>query len=285
MKLTIGADPEVFVKLGSGKFISGHVFECGTKSNPMPVANGHVQVDGMALEFNVKPSETKSEFVNSTIRVIKDLTALVQAKEHGATLAAIPCCDFGEEYIKSVPLEASQLGCNPDFNAYSGETNPIPDANMPFRTGSGHVHIGWTTNKDPMDPEHYAQCRALVKELDYYLGLPSLLWDADNRRRELYGQAGAFRPKNYGLEYRVLSNAWLKRRDLMEFVFERAQTATLNTFNGRKKPLHARFGELARTLINSQSVEAKTSWPTSYQAIAAMVLDNRRILNAAPSAA
>ena len=46
--------------------------------------------------------------------------------------------------------------------------------------------------------------------MDYTLGLDSLLLDSDTRRRSMYGRAGSFRFKEYGIEYRTLSNFWIK---------------------------------------------------------------------------
>jgi hypothetical protein len=42
-------------------------------------------------------------------------------------------------------------------------------------------------------------------------------------RRELYGKAGAFRPKPYGVEYRVLSNRWLNSEALIRWVYNQSQ--------------------------------------------------------------
>lgn len=268
--LKIGADPELFVKLADGQFISGHVFECGTKANPMLTKHGAVQVDGMALEFNVTPAENKVEFVNNTISVLKDLNQLVGARYAGAKLVAIPVCDFGKEYIQSVPEIASALGCNPDFDGYTKEPNPVPNAELPFRTGSGHIHIGWTDGADSR--EHFELCCDVAKELDYYIGLPSLLWDKDNRRRELYGRPGAFRPKPYGMEYRVPSNAWLKSRQTIEFVYDRASKGAMAVLKRKRKPLFEKFGDVAKELINNPHEAVRLAWPKNHQAIAAQVL-------------
>jgi hypothetical protein len=64
------------------------------------------------------------------------------------------------------------------------------------------------------------ECAVLVKQLDSVLFPVSLLWDTDHRRRALYGTPGSFRPKTYGLEYRVLSNKWLVDEGLAAWVYD-----------------------------------------------------------------
>ena len=54
-QILVGCDPEVFVAKG-GKFISAHGMIPGTKKAPHKVERGAVQVDGMALEFNIDPA-------------------------------------------------------------------------------------------------------------------------------------------------------------------------------------------------------------------------------------
>lgn len=202
----IGADPEFFVKKG-GRLVSAHNLIPGTKDRPHPVKNGAVQVDGMALEFNIDPADNYEQFEKNMSVVLKEITDMIPGYE----LFVEPVADFGAEYIGAQPDEAKELGCSPDFSAYTGQANPRPNAEVPFRTASGHVHIGWCDSPvDINNPGHLEACRALTKSLDVWLGIPSLLWDSDDRRRTLYGAAGAFRPKPYGMEYRVLSNKWIK---------------------------------------------------------------------------
>ncbi len=45
--------------------------------------------------------------------------------------------------------------------------------------------------------------------MDAVLGIPAILLDDGLLRKQLYGKAGAFRPKEYGVEYRSLSNFWV----------------------------------------------------------------------------
>ena len=59
----------------------------------------------------------------------------------------------------------------------------------------------------------------LAKQLDFYNGLYGVITDEDDERKLLYGRAGAFRPKPYGIEYRVLSNFWLEKNVYMRRVF------------------------------------------------------------------
>jgi len=210
----IGADPEFFVKK-FGQLTSAYGLIPGSKDKPYPVKKGAVQVDGMALEFNIDPADSYSEFEENMSTVLDGIIAMVPGYE----IFVEPVADFGLEYIKSQPKEASDLGCSPDFNAYTKTANPRPDVNTPFRTASGHVHIGWTNGVDINDEGHLEACRALTKALDLYLGVPSLTWDRDDRRRSLYGAAGAFRPKHYGMEYRVLSNKWIMNPTLRKLVY------------------------------------------------------------------
>lgn len=225
MEILIGADPEIFVyDIVKNCFLSGEGLIPGTKHEPFKVDKGAIQVDGVALEFNIDPARTAKEFVGNVIHVYDRLKERIYKAGSSLVLRASPVADFDPEYFeKNVSFEAKILGCDPDFNAYTGQANLPPQGERPFRTASGHIHIGWTSEIEFTNPFHMGMCQALSKHLDIYLALPSRLWDTDSRRRELYGQLGAFRPKHYGLEYRVLSNVWIRDMLLMEFVYSSAR--------------------------------------------------------------
>lgn len=214
MQVTIGADPELFVKTDEG-FISAHNMIPGTKAQPHPVKGGAVQVDGMALEFNIDPAETNDMFDRNIDSVLDEMRKMIPKE---ADMTFVPAVRFSEEVMANAPKEALALGCEPDFNAYTEKQNPPPEAHPNLRTAAGHVHIGWGDFK-VHSSEHWNNCVQIVKLLDQTLGIWSLQVDHDQERRELYGRAGAFRPKPYGLEYRVLSNFWVLDKDLRSRVF------------------------------------------------------------------
>lgn len=218
--LTIGADPELFVlDRKTGKAVSAHTYFPGTKYDPFMVTDGAVQVDGVAAEFNIFPASTAEEFQHNIESVLKAMQIILKKKTNDCYLAAIPVVSFEKEYFDNLPEETKRLGCEPDFNAYTKKTNPTPNAKRLFRTGAGHVHLGFVNGANPMFKEHFDLCCKIVKQLDAALFIPSHAWDKDTKRRELYGDRGAFRPKTYGLEYRTLSNAWLTDPGLIEWVY------------------------------------------------------------------
>ena len=221
MQILIGADPEVFVKNAAGEFRSAWGMIPGTKKAPFKVPKGAVQVDGNALEFNIDPAATKAEFVGNIREVYQEMGRMVP----GYNLAIEPVAMFDKAYFDALPEGARELGCDPDFNAWTRQVNERPFTNEPFRTAAGHIHIGWLPPEayaDPMDSNHFDDCCEVAKQMDYFLGMWSLTWDKDSERRRLYGSAGCFRPKPYGCEYRSLSNAWLKTEELQGWVYDAA---------------------------------------------------------------
>lgn len=251
MNILIGADPELFLSR-AGKLISCFGLLPGTKVDPYKVFNGAVQVDGMAAEFNIDPANSEDVFVNNIQSVMSQLAGMLPDYD----LLPVPVAHFGLEYISTQPTEAQELGCDPDFNAWSnGAVNTKPSVSLPFRTGAGHVHVGWTDGVSPDSEDHISLCCQLVRQLDFYLGLPSLFFDGDTQRREMYGKAGAFRPKSYGVEYRVLSNKWLSSPELISWVYRATHQCVINTVNG--EDLCNRFGDISKIINCSDKVAAK----------------------------
>lgn len=213
-QFTIGADPEVFVKK-NGKGVS--VFETGLpgdKKNPFKTSAGALQQDGFAAEFNIDPSPAYDfeRFNQNIVKTIADLRDELN-KNGKYNLAIQPVMEFDPEYMAAQPEHVKELGCDPDFNAYTLLANPRPDGDRAFRSGAGHIHFGWGADIPVDNEDHLNICAGFVKMLDATVGMLMCYIDRDPRRRDLYGKAGAFRPKSYGVEYRTPSNAWLTTRD------------------------------------------------------------------------
>lgn len=220
MNFKFGTDPELFLQhRETGKFISACGILPGTKESPFPVNKGAVQVDGVAFEFNTMPALTVEEFLDNITSVTQVMQNLVKKVAPDLRLVVTPTALFDKDYFSALPEDAKKLGCEPDYNAYTGEQNQKPETDEPFRTGAGHLHVGWTSFEDPFNVNHFRDCRDVAMQLDAALYVPSLLWDNDDKRRELYGSMGAFRPKSYGVEYRPLSNSWVADPDLQEWIF------------------------------------------------------------------
>ena len=228
--IKIGADPEFFLRdTETGNLVSAYGMIEGTKHDPVKVECGAIQVDGMALEFNIDPASTWQEFNHNIEAVLRQLRERIDKRYK---FEFIPVADFGKEYIDQQPEEAKLLGCDPDYNAWLHAINPKPNGDLGFRTASGHIHIGWTNEQDITHPEHIEAAEMMAKQLDIFVGLPSLIWDQDTRRRQMYGQFGVYRPKHYGMEYRTLSNVWVENPNLRKSVFSQAKYAVDNLLSG-----------------------------------------------------
>lgn len=234
MQVKIGCDPELFAFNENGEPVSVHDILPGNKAFPHKVPRGAIQVDGVAAEFNINPATTSKEFVLNIRHVHKLMSQILYNKNPNLKLRAVPTALFSQEYFDNLPEEAKHLGCEPDFSAYTLEANPKPETDRPFRTGSGHLHIQFRDPfvADPTSYNHMKDCAELTKQLDGILLPVSRFWDDDEERRTLYGAPGAFRPKKYGVEYRVLSNRWVEEEFLMRYVFDVSKAVTENFVEG-----------------------------------------------------
>lgn len=222
-KLLIGTDPEVFLRSKTtGKFVSAHGMFPGTKNEPYPLDQGALQVDGHALEFNTKPVGTEDEFAEVVQHVFNQVKGFVEATTPDLEIALEPIATFDADYFDNLPIESKELGCTPDFSSVTGEVLEPPPINFqPFRTGSGHIHIGWTKYEEAFDEEKFKQRMEMAAKLTPYLLDAALDWENgdSSKRRQFYGREGSFRPKHYGIELRALDNLWLKSETTIRKVF------------------------------------------------------------------
>lgn len=219
MLLKIGADPEFFLK-EKDHFVSAHDIIPGTKHEPHKLEKGAVQADGTAVEFNIDPAETSKEFAKNISIVLEQIREMIPRT---FDFQFVPTVTYEPEYFKKIPFHAKELGCDPDFSTETMKPNTKPKLPGTTRTGAGHLHLGWTEGAEAQHRFHLFDCAKIVGALDNSIGAASYVWDNNNTRRQYYGRYGTFRPKSYGVEYRVLSNAWLKHPVLWPWLFETCQ--------------------------------------------------------------
>ena len=239
---TIGADPELFFR-NNYKLVSVIDKLGGSKDMPLPldVAGCAIQEDNVAAEYNIPPCKNVQEFIHYNLHVLNDLSE--RAAKLGLMLApGIASHSFDDEELQH--WKAGVFGCDPDYNAWTMEKNPPPYSPDPnLRSAGGHVHIG-----SDLDPWH------LGRAADIFLGVPATLRDGDERRRSLYGKAGAVRIKPYGVEYRTLSNFWIWSEKDMHWVYE--QTAKVIDFVENNQTIPEEMQYLCEQAINFGNKDA-----------------------------
>lgn len=214
----VGADPEFFLfDEKKNRPVPSIGLIGGTKEEPQFINDDKfsaIQEDNVMVEFNIKPARTPEEFVQNTFIVMNYLNLKFQLL--GLTPIIKPSMEF--DPVELEHPQAKEIGCLGDFNAWTWKPNlPIRPLDLgAIRVAGGHVHVSYSYNdKAPSkDDQHIA-----VRMLDLALGVPSVMLDDDPVRRKFYGKAGAFRPKQYGVEYRTLSNFWIREQKTMEWVF------------------------------------------------------------------
>lgn len=226
-RVTLGADPEVFIVNKEGvPWGAAQTEVTGTKEKPQPRPYGAIQVDGLALEYNIHPVDNIEDWVRLHKEAMVDVETF--AKKIGCRISTASLLHF-DKYIETTKPdpEGDELlfGCDPDFNADTLKENVMPDVSedIKFRTTGGHIHIGiekWEELHGGDKDIANMMAARIVKALDLLLGVPSVSLDNGFERKKLYGKAGAYRVKPYGVEYRTLSNFWVFDEQSMRAAFE-----------------------------------------------------------------
>jgi hypothetical protein len=234
MEFTIGCDPEVFLSSPKG-FVSAAGLFPGTKAQPHRVEKGAVQVDGLALEFNIDPAKTPEEFDENIETVLTQMKEMVRQVDKDMRITFVPFARFDVKYFNDIPEENKILGCDPDYDAYKGEVIAVSNKlqNEPLRTAAGHCHLGWTKDEDPFNPVHFEDCRYVANYFHGYGVNPLGIYDPENEQRlRYYGANGAFRPKPYGVELRQYSNKWVENRQHRKQMFTFLHTRLKQLYKG-----------------------------------------------------
>lgn len=209
----VGADPEVFLVDKNNKPVSAEGKIGGSKVAPIPMVGlpvgFMVQEDNVAAEYNIPVATRAQDFSSNILKGLRYIEKT--AKQHGLKVVCESALHF--DWSELDTEHAQNLGCSPDFNAWTRANNRRPQPPQSLRTAAGHVHIGW--NKSDAD-----SAILFGRAFDVYLGIPSLLVTKQNERRNLYGKAGAIRIKDYGVECRILDNFWLPNQNQSRHIYD-----------------------------------------------------------------
>jgi len=213
--LRVGCDPELFAVRKNGNPVSVIGKFPGTKEEPFEIEGvGALQVDNVACEFNTIPATSPDEFSRAVAMPLKAVEEYLAKKK--LLLCEEAYLEFPQNQLNNA--DAVTAGCDPDYNAYNLKVNTPPDFyETNARSAAGHVHIGLDEISEVDKP-------LLVKCLDLIMTIPALKYESADRRT-LYGKAGCFRPKSYGLEYRTPSNFWVFTDERRKWVFQCVQRA------------------------------------------------------------
>ena len=247
--ITIGTDAEVFFK--EGNYITSAVGTIGgTKKNPIPIGNDcFAQEDNILAEFNIPPVTNVTDFVEY-IEYCKDWLEITHP-------------EFSLHYASSEKIErwllldseARHFGCSPDCIVdYKSDRDHQTEDEMEecliskgasmIRTSGFHIHIGY-------DNPDIETNREIVKLFEKYVTMPLILEDVDDYdRRTMYGKAGSYRNKEYGVECRSLGGYFLKNKTTIHDVWNRVQRV-LKAFNSGERVSTAEFAEI-KQIINTK---------------------------------
>lgn len=241
----VGCDPEFFIRVDN-TFVSAVPLFAGNKEKPEPLKTvdgrelGTVIHDNVAVEFTMPPCTSKFKFASQIEDIRQTIVAQIKRKVGANCYIELNTGGshvFAEKYLKDE--ETQRFGCDPDFNAWEyGVQNTPPDIEKvgQLRAAGGHIHVGFLPNAsekvEKFLTDEYGKI-IFVQLLDMTVGQLVAEYERQNksqlirhvRRRTMYGAAGAYRPKEYGVEYRSPSSAWCSSKYLPESVFDAVQMA------------------------------------------------------------
>ena len=258
LNIKLGSDPELFiVNTKTDKVVSSIGLIPGKKkaafrAKGMPVGYG-IQTDNILAEFNIPPVKKCADFVHHINYMKNYIRDFVKSKDPDLDIRCVASQHVPEDQLQGE--EACEFGCDPDYNAYTESVNPKPcGEETDLRSAGVHIHVSYNN-------PNIEQSIRLVKYMDLFLGVPSVILDPDRERRQLYGKAGCFRIVRYGVEYRTMSGYFISSDELIKFLFE--QTIKAIKFAEAGVPLPN--GDEIQRIINESDVDAAKELVSKYQ--------------------
>lgn len=246
--MRVGSDPEVFITNSKGVILPaiGHIG--GSKAYPRDIAGGAVQEDNIMAELNPLASVTKRNFIHNLTTVMVSLDRIIKSSfSEDARISQYTSGNITE--IEATNPLANLFGCDVDFCSWTEKENDKIILTTTDRYCGGHLHISDSRLTKQEDQVEFA------KLCDKFLGVPAVVMDPDSRRYKVYGKAGMvrFKPTYPGIEYRTLSNFWIFKSYLMEWVWDQLER-TMDAFIN-KQYITQKEGELIQRCINTKDLD------------------------------
>lgn len=260
--ITIGADPEFFFKkngkiIGSEKVIPKRGLSVNKESSPYNgsrIIYGKLVRDGVQAEINIKPQTCRQILGDNFGKIFRYIKKL--AKDKGVKVCFDQLVKVSKEELMSLSPQSRMFGCARSYNVYEPDGTSIPiEENAEeylYRCAGGHIHLG--ADKRSCIFSALKDYEKLIPTMDILVGNTCVLLDrarGNKERRRTYGRAGEYRKPAYGVEYRVLSNFWLRDYKLMSFVTGLSRLAVQIVANTTKENDYV--GEL-RKLVKQEDI-------------------------------
>lgn len=229
----LGCDPEVFLSrpMRGRKSIVGSEFiipPIGIHVERNGMSGGVVR-DGVQVELHPQAVHCRANLSYNIQTCFRELNKVVEiGRTKGLIDLAIdfsPVVKLSKGDLNRLSPDSRKLGCMPSKNAY-GRTHIEKDGEKFLtRSAAGHIHVG-----SEMFSKKGVERKGFVCIMDVLVGNTAVLMDRHPlaaERRKLYGRAGEYRTPAHGVEYRTLSNFWLRHYVLMSAVFGLTKVAAL----------------------------------------------------------
>ena len=256
---TIGSDPELFlINKKTKKVVSAIDKIPGSKEAPhtegLPKGFG-LQTDNILAEFNIPPVTNVENFVECIEFMKNYIRDLAKGFDENYDIACQASAKVPVKELKHP--QAKEFGCDPDFCVYTEGPNEVsPAARTNLRSAGFHLHVGY-------EGHNIDTSLTMLKYVDAFVGLPSIIYDTDAERRKLYGKAGCFRLQPYGFEYRTLSSYWIGNESRLKFIWKQLMYALYAFERGWSLPNF----ELTRSTIDNNDVEKAKEIIREYELI------------------
>ena len=214
--VNFGCDPEFFFSK-SGKTVGA---EKVLPENGLYSGDSKIIIDGVQAELNPSPRSCRALLGSEIGRCFQEINKQLKTLK-GLRISSSTTVKVTKKEMSSLSEKSQKFGCSPSKNLSGNSEMSIKDASKYMsRSAGGHIHIGVAGNckatREVLDNPD-----TLVQILDIIVGNTCVLIDRDKgniERRKVYGKAGEYRTPPHGVEYRTLSNFWLRSYQLFGMV-------------------------------------------------------------------